>query len=261
MHQNSCLAWSAVGWCCALQRNLWKASPLKLRPNVVKVLSQTHKMGNLQHTSIVFSLLMCCFKLMHHLMAYILPWVTEKSQEAGASLHMLGPLQWLYNAQTLFCIYVFLPRNLGVFFWQDLPPRELAFGFGFGMVIWNDSKQKSSHQEVMHNSGNWTECYEWSAGLKRKCRLAMAPPQTWKRHMKYCHPYPAWQCRVHRIPSSVPFTCLFYKYSYERINFCFNSASLGHNHSVSLFTNEEERKAGLRCICYFCHTCTDAGLV
>ena len=120
MHQNSCLAWSAVGWCCALQRNLWKASPLKLRPNVVKILSQTHKMGNLQHTSIVFSLLMCCFKLMHHLMAYILPWVTEKSQEAGASLHMLGPLQWLYNAQTLFCIYVFLPRNLGVCFFDKI---------------------------------------------------------------------------------------------------------------------------------------------
>ena len=116
---------------------------------------------------------------------------------------------------TVLHICISSQKCVGVFwcvFLQDLPPGELAFGFCFGMAIWNDSKQKLSHQEVMHNSGNWTKCNDWSAGLKRKCRLAMAPPQTWKRPMKYCHPYPAWHCRVHRIPSSTPFTCLFYKY-------------------------------------------------
>ena len=33
----------------------------------------------------------------------------------------------------------------------------------FGMAIWNDWKRKSSRQEVTHKSGNWTECYDWSA--------------------------------------------------------------------------------------------------
>ena len=38
------------------------------------------------------SLLMCCFQLIHHLTSYIPPRVTEKSQEAGTALIMLGAL-------------------------------------------------------------------------------------------------------------------------------------------------------------------------
>ena len=134
MHQNSCLAWLAVESDVVHYKEICEKH---LRSNYVQTLwryhLKTHKMGNLQHTSIVFSLLMWCFKLMHHLMAYILPWVTEKSQEAGASIHMLGPLQWLYNAQTLFCIYVFLPRNVwgffGVFFYKIYHPGSLLLAF------------------------------------------------------------------------------------------------------------------------------------
>ena len=34
---------------------LWKASPLKLHPNTVKIASHNHKMGNIQRTSYCFS--------------------------------------------------------------------------------------------------------------------------------------------------------------------------------------------------------------
>ena len=57
-----------------------------------------------------------------------------------------------------------LPRNFGAFFWQDSSPRSSLSASRFGMAIWNDSKRKSSHQEVTHKSRNWTKCYNWSAG-------------------------------------------------------------------------------------------------
>ena len=100
---------------------------------------------------IAFPLLMRCFELICHLTSYILQWVTGKSQEADTALHMLVALHWSYNAWKLFCMYI-LPRNVGVpffFFLTRFTTWELAFSFG--MTIWNDWKQKSSHQEVRHN--------------------------------------------------------------------------------------------------------------
>ena len=63
---------------------------------------------------------------------------------------------FLYNA---------LPGNFGVqFFWQDSSPGSSLSASHFSMAIWNDWKQKSSHQGVTHKSGNWTKRYDWSAG-------------------------------------------------------------------------------------------------
>ena len=80
----------------------------------------------------------------------------------------------LYSSQKVWC----------AFFSKDLSPGSLLSAFNFGMAIWNDWKRKSSHQEMMHKSGNWTKCYNWSAGLKHAHRLAVAQPtlQTQKRH-------------------------------------------------------------------------------
>ena len=39
------------------------------------------------------------------LTSYILPRATEKSQEAGTALHMLGTLHWSYNAQNLYIYF------------------------------------------------------------------------------------------------------------------------------------------------------------
>ena len=76
--------------------------------------------------------------------------------------------------EKLFCRYI-LPGKFGGCFFvvvvvvvvlMRLITQELAFSFRFGMAIWNDWKQKSSRHEVTHKSGNGTERYDWSAGLK-----------------------------------------------------------------------------------------------
>ena len=64
----------------------------------------THKNGK-SSASYHFSLLMWRFKLTHRSTLHILPWATEKSQDAGAALHMLGALRWSYNAQKLNILY------------------------------------------------------------------------------------------------------------------------------------------------------------
>ena len=64
---------------------------------------------------IAFPLLMWRFQLTWRSMSYILPWVTELSQEAGAALHMLGR----NNAQKLFYRYI-LPRKFGVQFFDKI---------------------------------------------------------------------------------------------------------------------------------------------
>ena len=58
---------------------------------------------------------------MRHSMSHILPWAAERSHETGATLHILGALCWLYNAQK---IYI-LPGKSGVQFITG----ELAFSF------------------------------------------------------------------------------------------------------------------------------------
>ena len=126
------------------------------------------------------------FQLTRCLMLNIPPWATEMSQEAGTLLNMLGAVCWLYNAQKLFCI---LPRKFSVHFLDEIYHPGAHFQlFCFSMVIWNDWKWKSSHQEVMHKSGNWTKHYDWSAGLKHECWLAVAqpPPQDEKGTSAAC---------------------------------------------------------------------------
>ena len=76
------------------------------------------------------------------------------------ALHMLGALCWSDNAHKLFCIIFFVEFCC----WWDSSPRSSLSASRFGMVIWNNWKRKSSHQEVMHKSGNWTERYDWSSG-------------------------------------------------------------------------------------------------
>ena len=56
----------------------------------------------------------------------------------------------LYSSQKFRCAF---------FFWDSSPGSSLSASH-FGMAIWNDWKQKSSRQEVMHKSGNWTERYD-----------------------------------------------------------------------------------------------------
>ena len=82
----------------------------------------THKLIKWEIFSVLpiaFPLLMWRFQLTWCLMSYILPWMTEMSQEAGAALHMLGALHWSYNAQKLFCRYI-LPRKFGVHFFDKI---------------------------------------------------------------------------------------------------------------------------------------------
>ena len=62
-------------------------------------------------------------------------------------------------------LYHTLPANFGVrFFLRDSSPGSSLSASRFSMVIWNDWKQKSSHQGVTHKSRNWTKHYDWSAG-------------------------------------------------------------------------------------------------
>ena len=150
-----------------------------------------------------FPLLMGHFMLMHHSMSYIPPWVIPKSQEADVALHTLGNLLWSYNARKLFCStynrYIFFQEILVCIFLTRFATWELSFSFG--IASWKDWKQKSSRQEVTHKNGNWTECYNWSAGLNHKRRLVVAQqtPQTvadafnaithawdWKYKLKNC---------------------------------------------------------------------------
>ena len=147
--------------------------------------SQPIKWEIFNAVSIAFSSLVWCFQLTCGSTSYILSWATGKSQEAGAALNMFSALHWSYNAQKMFSIYSSW-KVWCVVFWRDLPHMSLLSAFHFNTVIWNDSKQKLSHQEAMHKSRNWTEWYDWSAGLKREHQLARAQPtpETWKKHMQ-----------------------------------------------------------------------------
>ena len=75
-------------------------------------------------------------------------------------------------------VHIFFPQSLVCIFLTRLITWELTFIFSLqhSMVIWNDWKQKSSCQEVTHKSGNSTEHYNLSTGLKHKCELAVAQP-------------------------------------------------------------------------------------
>ena len=124
------------------------------------------------------------FQLMRCSTSCILPWATEKSWEAGAALNMLGTLHWLDNAEKRFCRYI-LPGKFGMrFCGLVISPWSSLSAFRFGMAIWNDWKRKLSRQEVTHMSGNGTERYDWSAGLKHEHRLAVAQPKPQKRYTR-----------------------------------------------------------------------------
>ena len=123
---------------------------------------------------IAFPLLMWHFQVTRH----IFPHGKQKSPRQQA-LHLTC---WVL------CIDRTMHRNVSVdiFFLESLVCNflmrfitwELTFSFHFSMAIWNDWKGKLSCQEVTHESGNWTKCYDWSAGLKRKCQLAVAQTTT-----------------------------------------------------------------------------------
>ena len=81
-------------------------------------------------------------------------------------LHLIW---WALRADRImhrnFSVNIFFLESLVCSFLTKFITWELAFGFG--MLIWNDSKWKSSCQEVMHKRGNWTKDYNWSASLKQ----------------------------------------------------------------------------------------------
>jgi len=112
---------------------------------------------------------------------------TSCAQCSALIVQCMEMFLYIYSSQKFWC----------AFFWWDLPPGSSLSAFCFSMVIWNDWKWKPSHQEQMCKSGNWTEHYDWSAGLKHKCQFAMVQPtpQTWKRHMHnwlLAHLMPRW---------------------------------------------------------------------
>ena len=159
MHRNSCLAWLAAqrAMLCPTNKFVVSVSAQITSKCCEDGIPQPIKMGNLQHTITLYhlSLLMWCFKLMHCSM-YFTRWATEKSQEAGTALHILGALHWSYNAQKL---YIYSSQKVWcTVFWRDLSMGSSLSACHFRMVISNDWKRKLSRQAVTHKSRNWTEC-------------------------------------------------------------------------------------------------------
>ena len=155
----------------------YKKSEKRLCLNYVQMLwrwhLKKHKMGNTQCTfyhfllsilSIIFSLIMWCFQLMCHVMLDIPPWVTQKSQEAGAALNMLGALRWLYNAQKHFCRCT-LPGKLGVQLFDNI------YHLGAHFQHFTSARQFKITENGSHLARKWCkrtgiELNAWSAGLK-----------------------------------------------------------------------------------------------
>ena len=183
MRQNSCLAWSAAERVmCTIKKFVKSVSAQIMSKCCDDGVSQLIKWQIFSVLPIAFPLFMCRFQLMCRLTrTFNHGWQKSPKKQV---LHLTC---WALCADRT------LHRNIALyssqkvwyaFFGQDLSPGSLLSAFHFGMAIWNDWKRKSSHQEMMHKSGNWTKRYNLSAGLKRARWLAVAQPtlQTQKRH-------------------------------------------------------------------------------
>ena len=161
MRQNRCHDQLQRERCCTLQRNLWKVFSLELCPKLMLCVSWPINING-KSSAYFLSLFICdmtfqvdaLFDIIHSTMgARKVP----RTEEASTELHKLGTPRWLYDAQKLFCIILFLEILVCVFFARFIT-RELAFSFllQHGYLKW--LKRKWSCQEVTHKGGNWTEC-------------------------------------------------------------------------------------------------------
>ena len=137
------------------KKNYEKSPPLKSpRLHIQMMWTVSHNPGknvNLQRTISITFLCWCHASSWH----VIPPWATEKSQEAGTALHMLGTLHSSYNAQDVYIyICIFFPESLVSSVLMRFITRELTSRFfhQHGDLKW--LKTKSSHHEVMHKSRN-----------------------------------------------------------------------------------------------------------
>ena len=122
-----------------------------------KMASRAHKMENLQCTSYRFSFVDVTlpvdvlFDVVHSAMG---------DRKVPRSRHCTSHAG--HSALVVQCT-----ESLHIFFLESLVCNlslgSMLSAFRFSMAIWNDWKWKSSRQKMMHKSGNWTECYNWSA--------------------------------------------------------------------------------------------------
>jgi len=159
-------------------KQIYKKSPPLKSPRLhIQMSHNPGKNGNLQRTvSITF--LCWCHALSWHI---IPPWATEKSQEAGTALHMLGALHSSYNAQDIY-IYIYSSQKVWwAVFWWDLLPRSSLLAFCISMVIWNDWKWSRLTTKWCIRVGinqtlwlvSWLKC-------ERQLSVAQLTPQTKK---------------------------------------------------------------------------------
>ena len=99
------------------------------------------------------------------------------------------------------------------FYWQDLPPGKFAFSF----LLWHGNLKWFKTEVVSAGSDAQQWDLNWMLWLVSWFKTQMPIGHGTTTDMKKAHrilsslPCPTTQ-RVHRIPSSVPLTCLFYKY-------------------------------------------------
>ena len=146
------------------KKNYEKSPPLKSpRLHIQMMWTVSHNPGknvNLQRTISITFLCWCHASSWH----VIPPWATEKSQEAGTALHMLGTLHSSYNAQDIY-IYVYSSQKVWwAVCWWDLSPGSSLLDFFISMVIWNDWKRSRLTTKWCIRAGTNRKDHDWSAG-------------------------------------------------------------------------------------------------
>ena len=162
----------------------------------------------------------------------ILPWATEKSQEAGTTFHMLGALHSSYNAQD---IYIFFPESLvSRVLMSKISPGSSLLAFCISMVIWNDWKRSRLTTKWCVRAGinrtlwlvSWLKC-------NHQLSVAQLTPQTKKlKQMQNSNRWKAfwhyWNTFLvmynHPTPLANPYRIL----EFEHTNVC---AGIQHPHS------------------------------
>ena len=145
----------------------------------------THKMGNLQRTSYHFSFIDVMLQVHVSLDVHSTMGNRNVSRSRHCTSHSGRSALIIQCTETFLYIYIYISFSeiLGCSFFRRFITRELTFS----LAIWNDWKRNLSCQEVMQKSGNWTERYNWSAGLKLEHQLAVhnqPTPDTKKAHVQ-----------------------------------------------------------------------------
>ena len=160
--QNRCLTWSAETQraMCTTKKCVKSISAWITSKCCEDSISQPTKWEIFSVLPIAFPLLMWHFQLTCCSTSYILPWATEKSQEAGTALHILGALHLLYNAQKLFCKYT-VPRKFGVHFSDKiyLPGTHFQLLLRHDNLKWLKMEVISPGKSPWYNRTGWPVSY------------------------------------------------------------------------------------------------------